>query len=206
MIETLWLGTTDYEAVRELQLQRRESLWAGEGREVILATEHRSVITTGRRDPGLDAEKLTEQGIPLLHTERGGLATYHGPGQLLLYPIIDLRRRKLSVRSWVGGIEQTVIDWLLGFGVSSSRRCGYPGVWIGRDKVCAIGLNISRGVSIHGLALNIQTDLHAYSLFSPCGIEDAGVTRLADHGYSAGVRETAFSLARIFSLWLSEGK
>ena len=206
MIETRWLGRTAYEEAWQLQLSTRSEILEGTEQEVVLATEHLPVITAGRRDAGLDEGLLAANGLSVLRTERGGLATYHGPGQLVLYPIVHIRRRGLSVRDWVFGIEQQVIDWIGGGGVSATRRCGQPGVWIGEEKVCAIGLHISRGISIHGLALNIHTDLMPYSLFTPCGIVDGGVTRLCDHGLSPSVREAALDLGGRLARWISKEK
>jgi len=134
--------------------------------------EHPPVITTGRRA----VADLAGVGCDIVATERGGLATYHGPGQLVGYLILDVAGRGGSVRGTVFAIEAGVIAWLHAQGVGAARRPGFPGVWVGRDKICALGLHFSRGVSMHGFALNLDPDLSMYERFMPCGVRDGGVT------------------------------
>ena len=124
--------------------------------------------------------------MTLARTERGGLATWHGPGQLVIYALIDAAGRGIGVRGLVEALERAVTGWLLRRGVNAGPRDGHPGVWVpsarspsGLDKICAIGLHFRRGVSMHGLALNLAPDLSSFGLFTPCGVRDAGVTSLA---------------------------
>ena len=180
-VEVSWLGRVPYRATHERQRVRREAVIAG-GQEAFWLLEHDPVITTGRRDAGaLDAVALKAAGIDLVATERGGLATWHGPGQLVGYLIVDLARRRLGVRTMVCAIEQGLIDWLAGQGVAAGRRTSFPGVWVGRDKIAAIGLHFRQGVSLHGFALNLTNGRDGFDRIVPCGITDGGVTRLADH-------------------------
>lgn len=184
-----WLGRVPYAEALQAQRDRREAILAGQAPEILWALEHAPVLTTGRRAPaGLpDRAALASRGVDLHETERGGLATWHGPGQLVVYALIDAGRRGLGVRGLVTALEQGVITWLGAQGLPAGRREGYPGVWVqgtspaGLDKICAVGLHFRRGVSMHGLALNLTADLGAYRWFTPCGITDAGVTRLVDH-------------------------
>ncbi len=166
------MGRLHYRWAWRLQHLRRRAVIAGRAPEAIWLLEHYSVVTTGRRV----VEGLEGSGHEVVRTERGGLATWHGPGQLVGYLILDIRSRAGSVRALVSGIEQAVIDYLFTLGLVAARRDGYPGVWLGADKVCALGLHFSHGVSMHGFALNLRPDLDAWTGFVPCGIVDGGVT------------------------------
>jgi lipoyl(octanoyl) transferase len=136
--------------------------------------EHDAVVTTGRRVV-LGLEGLD---IPVVHTERGGLATYHGPGQLVGYLIADMGRRGHTVKSTVAALESGIIQWLASRGVVGRLRTDARGVWVEGNKIAAIGLHFRRGVTMHGFALNLCTDLHGFGGFIPCGIHDGGVTSL----------------------------
>lgn len=185
-LEVAWLGRVPYREALRRQRERREAVLAGAAPEAFWLLEHDPVVTTGRRDAGaIDASALAAAGIDLVATERGGLATWHGPGQLVGYLIVDLHRRHLHVRTLVTAVEQGLIDWLDAQGVSAGRRGGYPGVWVGPDKIAALGLHFRRGVSLHGFALNLTNDFDGFARIVPCGITDGGVTRLADRIPSA---------------------
>ena len=170
-----WLGRVGYRWAWRLQSLRRESVIKAVAPEAVWLLEHDPVITTGRRQ----VPELSVAGLEVVRTERGGLATWHGPGQLVCYLILDIRRRGKTVRGTIEGVEQAVIDYLDTLGLEAGRRCGFPGVWCGPDKLCAVGLHVRRGVSMHGFALNLTPDLSAFSLFTPCGIRDGGVTSVA---------------------------
>lgn len=141
--------------------------------------EHPPVITTGRRSVGGDVEpsRVRAAGFELHETERGGLATCHEPGQLVGYLFFDASA--VGVHRTVAALEEGLIGWLRGEGIAAARREGYPGVWVGREKVAAIGLHFRRGVSMHGFALNLVNDLRGFALIVPCGLADAGVTTVA---------------------------
>ncbi|MCB9778500.1 MAG: lipoyl(octanoyl) transferase LipB [Alphaproteobacteria bacterium] len=193
-----WRGRLPYADALAEQRARREAIVAGRADEALWLLEHDPVVTTGKRAvPGLDVVGLAARGIPVVPTERGGLATWHGPGQLVAYFLIDVEGRRLGPRVLVDRIQDTVAAWLDGLGVAAAPRPGLPGVWAGRDKICAVGLHIHQGVSIHGLALNLCPDLAAFSLFSPCGVAptDGGVTSvLALRGTAPSPEQAAASL------------
>ncbi len=173
-----WLGRVPYLDALERQRRRREGVIEGTESEVLWLLEHDPVITTGRRSvEGLDPATL---GVPVVPTERGGLATWHGPGQLVGYPIVDVASRGGTVRGTIAAVEEGVIRWLATRGVEASRVEGRPGVWVGPAKICAVGMHFRRGVSLHGFALNLTADLATFARFVPCGIADARVTSLAE--------------------------
>lgn len=175
------LGLTDYlstlEAMRRFTAQRDPDT-----ADEIWLTEHPPVFTlglAGRREHVLDAGS-----IPVIGTERGGQVTYHGPGQQIAYTLIDIRRRGLTVRALVTGLEAAAIDCLAGFGVAAVRKDGAPGVYVADvhgqagAKIAALGLKISRGCSFHGLALNVDMDLEPFRRIDPCGYPGLAVTDL----------------------------
>ncbi len=142
--------------------------------------EHLPVVTEGRRAPPIPTpvSVLAQRGIDWVRTERGGLATYHGPGQLVGYLICDISRLGLSIKATVASLEQGIMSWMGEHGLGSRRRPGYPGVWIARAKIAAVGMNFQRNVSMHGFAINLTVDLEPYSLIVPCGITDGQITSL----------------------------
>lgn len=168
----------------ELVAKRR----AGEVPDQLLLLEHPPVLTLGRQADTshvrASAADLAERGIEVIRVERGGEVTYHGPGQLVAYPIIKLADRGILLRPLVRALEQAMIDTAEGFGVSATRRDGYPGCWCDGDgsgprKLGALGLRIEGGVSYHGIALNVTTDLDEYELIDPCGIPYSELTSIA---------------------------
>lgn len=140
--------------------------------------EHPPVFTQGLS--GRPEHLLKDIGIPVVQVDRGGQITYHGPGQVVAYLLLDLRRRDLKVRELVHGIEQAVIDLLAGHGVGAARLPGAPGVYVGGAKIAALGLRIKRGCSYHGLSLNVDMALAPYSAINPCGYKGMAVTQLRD--------------------------
>ena len=174
MIPFAWWGSDrPYTQVLEQQRQTRDAVVEGRGDEVLALLSHREVVTCGRRDPdGLDRQALRARGVEVVRTERGGLATWHGPGQLVGYLICDVGRRRLGVRHTVHAIEQGLMDWLGERGVVGERDCGRPGVWVPGGKVAAIGLHFRRGVTMHGFALNLRVDPARWTGFVPCGLVD----------------------------------
>jgi lipoate-protein ligase B len=177
-----WRGSLSYSQAWEEQKIRRRAIIEGSAPEVIWLLEHDPpVVTTGKRpvESVPTAESLASQGTELFHTERGGLATWHGPGQIVVYLLIRAQARGLGVRGLVCAVESSVIQWLESMGIDAGRRLGHPGVWVGTDKICAIGLHFRRGVSMHGLALNLAPDLNQFRLIQPCGITNGWVTSVA---------------------------
>lgn len=139
--------------------------------------EHPSVFTQGLA--GKPEHLLRDIGIPVVKIDRGGQVTYHGPGQVVCYLLLDLKRRGLTVKGMVNRMEQAVIDLLVGYGVVAERLGGAPGVYVGGAKIAALGLKVKNGCSYHGLALNVAMDLSPFSAINPCGYEGMAVTQLA---------------------------
>jgi len=147
--------------------------------------EHPPVFTLGRN--GRDEHLLDPGDIPVIRVDRGGQVTYHGPGQLVVYALLDLRRRQLGVQSLVNRLEQAVIELLAGQGILAHRRDKAPGVYVDGRKIAALGLRVRKGCSFHGLSFNINMDLAPFSRINPCGYRDLEVTQLADLGVPATV-------------------
>ncbi len=149
--------------------------------------EHPPVFTVGLKGKG--RELNNPLGIPLVHSDRGGDVTYHGPGQRLVYVLMDLQRRRWSVRQLVSNLEQAVIDLLAEFDTPGKRRAGAPGVYVGQKKLAALGLRIRSGCSYHGLALNVNMDLAPFTFIDPCGYPGLEVTQLADIGIATNLQQ-----------------
>ncbi|MDJ0784698.1 MAG: lipoyl(octanoyl) transferase LipB [Desulfosarcinaceae bacterium] len=152
--------------------------------EILILLEHEPVLTMGRRSAEGDLKVsracLQEQGIDLHQVERGGLLTYHGPGQLVAYPLLDLKRLKLGVVDLVGGLEAAIITTLAAFQVEARRIAGQRGVYVGGDKIASVGIAVKRSVSYHGLALNCEPNLGHFDLITPCGLSGVRMTSMAD--------------------------
>ena len=142
--------------------------------------EHPPVFTLGLA--GRAEHVIAPGGIPVVKTDRGGQVTYHGPGQAVAYPLLDLRRAKLGVKELVRRLEEAVLQTTAGYGVQGHRRDGMPGVYVDDAKIAAIGLRIARGCSYHGVALNVDLDLAPFARIDPCGYPGLASTRLADLG------------------------
>jgi lipoyl(octanoyl) transferase len=194
-LDVLRLGRIPWQAAYELQQARLAQRLTGEVNDALLLCEHDAIVTLGRRSPEGDASNVP---FPVVAIERGGEATYHGPGQLVAYPIIELPDGRRDLHRYLRDLEQVGIDTLSGFGVTGQRRAGYTGVWIGDLKVASIGVAVRRWVTWHGLALNVATDLAAFGTFQPCGLEAAVMTRLADHAAGVDVDQVAKVLATAF--------
>jgi len=190
-----WIGAKGYDDALSLQRELHESRVAGEFPDTVLLLEHSSVITMGRRavDSHVisDEEALAAAGVELRQTDRGGEATYHGPGQLVVYPIVDLRALDLGPVTYVAALEQAIIDTLGVYLVEAHRVSGRTGIWVDGDgadpgegnnpsgrKIAAIGVRISRGVAMHGLALNVSTDLSMFNHIVPCGMPGLDITSI----------------------------
>lgn len=177
------LGQVDYEptwrAMQDFTARRGDDtpdeLWL---------LEHPPVFTLGQA--GKPEHLLRDTGIPLVKIDRGGQITYHGPGQVVIYLLIDLARRKLKVREMVTLMEQALIDLLGEFGIAAARLAGAPGVYVEGAKIAALGLRVKNGCTYHGLALNVSMDLTPFSAINPCGYAGMAVTQLADLGVREG--------------------
>lgn len=183
-----WLGRIDYRDGHDLQKRLVEERAAGRVGDQLLLLEHPAVLTLGKHsDPAhilASADELRRKGIPVERIERGGEVTYHGPGQLVAYPIVRLHERNLLVRPLVRALEAALVATCGALGVDAARRDGHPGCWCDVDgpeprKIGALGLRIERGVSYHGIALNITVDLDDFALIDACGIPGVTSTSIA---------------------------
>jgi lipoyl(octanoyl) transferase len=178
------LGRVEYAEGLELQQQLVAERKAGHIPDQLLLLEHPAVITLGvknRHDRShvvATPEQLDEAGVGVFETGRGGDVTYHGPGQLVGYPILDLRPDRCDVHRYVRDLEEVLIRTAAAFGIEAGRVAGLTGAWVGGDKLAAIGVRISRWITSHGFALNVSTDLSHFDLIVPCGITGKGVTSL----------------------------
>jgi lipoyl(octanoyl) transferase len=185
VLEVRRLGFVSYGEALQMQRELVEARRAGRVPDLLLLLEHPPVITLGVRTRSslehvLGApDVLQERGVEIHETGRGGDVTYHGPGQLVGYPILDLRPDRCDVHQYVRDLEEVLIRACGDFGVRASRVPGLTGAWVGADKVAAIGVRISRWITSHGFALNVSTDLSHFDLIVPCGIRGCGVTSLA---------------------------
>jgi lipoyl(octanoyl) transferase len=181
VLEVRRLGRTRYEEAHALQQELVAKRLAGELGDVLVLTEHEPVLTVGRGTPAEEQRLLATTGIPVVEVERGGEATYHGPGQLVAYPIVLLPEDRRDLHRYLRDLEEIVIGVLAELSIEGTRRPGLTGVWIGERKVCSIGVAVRRWVTWHGLALNLHTDLAPFRRFHPCGLAADVMTRVADH-------------------------
>jgi lipoyl(octanoyl) transferase len=176
------LGVRPYREVWDLQHRLHAAVREGREPDTWIVVEHAPVITLGRQAKRenvlLSNERLAERGVEVVTIERGGDVTYHGPGQLVVYPIRKLERFR-EVVPLVRSLEAAVINLCAGFGVSGERWSEHAGVWVGRNQICAIGLAIRQMVSLHGIALNVSNELDYDRLINPCGLSDRGITSLS---------------------------
>jgi len=183
------LGAISYSDALELQKRLVEERRAGTIGDTLLLLEHPPVVTLGARNRNkssnivASADELAQAGVAVSETGRGGDVTYHGPGQLVGYPILDLNPDRRDVHRYVRDLEEVLIDAIAAFGIEGRRVEGLTGVWVGQpgreEKIAAIGVRISRWITSHGFALNVSTNLDHFRLIVPCGIADRGVTSVA---------------------------
>lgn len=206
-LEVIDLGRMRYANALDIQQQLVEQRKRGKGLDTLLYVEHPHVITIGRNGKQqhllASNEILARTGIEFYETDRGGDVTYHGPGQIVGYPILDLNAWKRDVHAYFSGVEQALIDALAQFGIGAQRMAqrGYEGVWVGGAKIAAIGIHISRWISSHGFALNVDTDLSYFQYIVPCGLTKP-VCSLRSVGCTASREEVmnavTISFARVF--------
>lgn len=202
--ETRWLGVTPYAEAHQLQHELVERRKRDEIPDTFLLLEHPHVITLGRAanraNVLLDEAGRAARGVELFETGRGGDVTYHGPGQLVGYPIIKLRPGEQDIRRYVRNLQEVLIRAARALGIEA-QPCGgaLVGVWVGDEKLAAIGIRISRWVTMHGFAFNVTTDLDYFQMIVPCGLRDHGVTSLAKLlGRSIAMTEVAACVAQHF--------
>lgn len=201
-------------SVRQLGRQPYEPVWRAmqrftdardqATRDELWVVEHDPVFTLGQA--GKDEHVLAPGDIPVVHVDRGGQVTYHGPGQIVVYPLLDLRRLGIGVREYVCKIEQAIIDTLLEWNIVAVRREGAPGVYVGDAKIAALGIRVRRGCTFHGLAFNVDMDLEPFQRINPCGYQGLQVTSVLNLGGPSGLapvqRVLLDELARQFGLEL----
>lgn len=176
-LEIIDLGRRSYEEVYALQQERLKDRIEGRVGDAVFLVEHDPVVTRGRRSSDGDTSDVP---FPVVSIERGGEATYHGPGQLVAYPILLLPEGRRDLHRYLRELEEVVIETLGALGIKGRREDGLTGVWIGPKKVCSIGVAVRRWVTWHGLALNVSTDMSAFANFAPCGLSAAVMTRVSD--------------------------
>ena len=183
MCVVLELGLTEYQDAYKLQRTLQHQRVEGKISDVLLLLEHPPTITVGKSG-SLDnvlvsREQLVKQGISLFFIDRGGDVTYHGPGQLVGYPIVDLRQREKDLHCYVRNLEEVILRTLNDFSIDGERDESHPGVWVNGEEIASIGLSVRKWVSMHGFALNINVDLQRFSLINPCGFSDRGATSMS---------------------------
>ena len=182
-----WLGIDferiDYQEARDLQsslITARKSQVLQ--KDIVLFLEHPPVFTLGRRGGRecllVSEEFLETSGVKVIQVERGGNITFHGPGQLVAYPIVDLQSARIKVVDFVNGLEEVMLRTAAHWGIAAGRNPANRGIWVGPHKMGSIGIAVRRGISFHGLALNVQTDLTPFSWIQPCGLKDVGMTTM----------------------------
>ena len=171
------LGVVDYEATWSAMKKFTQAREADQQDECWFL-QHEPVFTLGQA--GKPEHILNPHDIPIVNTDRGGQVTYHGPGQLVAYLMVDIKRRKMGIRHLVDLIENSIIELLDSYGILANTQNGAPGVYVDGDKIAALGLRIKKGSSYHGLSLNIDMDLAPFSYINPCGYPGQGVTQLRD--------------------------
>jgi lipoyl(octanoyl) transferase len=203
LLEVRRLGVVPYTEALAMQRALVEERRAGAIPDVLLLLQHPAVITLGVKGDGgrsnimATAGRLTELGIEVHETGRGGDVTYHGPGQIVGYPILDLRPDRCDVHRYVRDLEEVMIRVCADYGLSAGRVSGLTGAWLGAEKIGAIGVRISRWITSHGFAFNVDTDLQHFQLIVPCGISDRGVTSLARTlGRSIAIQEVEDACVR----------
>jgi lipoyl(octanoyl) transferase len=205
LLEIRRLGLSRYADALQLQRSLVEERRAGRVPDLLLLLQHPPVITVGVKGDGgrsnivVPPSQLAGLGIEVCETGRGGDITYHGPGQVVGYPIMDLRPDRCDVHRYVRDLEDVMIRTCADFGVQAGRVAGLTGTWVGEDKIGAIGVRISRWITSHGFAFNVATNLDHFRLIVPCGIRGRGVTSLSHAiGRSIAIAEVEDSLARRF--------
>jgi lipoyl(octanoyl) transferase len=188
------VGRVEYEeslaAMRKFTAERSE-----ETPDELWLLEHPPVYTLGLAADAAHAPKR-DTGIPVVRVERGGEVTYHGPGQVVVYTLVDIGRLGIKVREFVQLLEQCVIQLLATYGVTAARKSGAPGVYVSGAKVAALGIRVTRGCTLHGLALNVDMELAPFGAINPCGYPGLAVTQTRDLGVQAGTDDLGIELAR----------
>ncbi|MEA2094087.1 MAG: lipoyl(octanoyl) transferase LipB [Pseudomonadota bacterium] len=200
MLAVRHLGVADYEATWH-DMQSFTAVRTADTPDELWLLEHPPVFTQGRN--GKQEHLHDTRDIPVVRVDRGGQVTYHGPGQLIAYTLLDLNRRHLGVQSLVHILEQAVINLLADYAIPAQRREKAPGVYVDDCKIAALGLRVKRGCAFHGLSLNVNMDLAPFSMINPCGFNGLKVTRMSDLGIELSVDAVASRFEDHFETLLS---
>jgi lipoyl(octanoyl) transferase len=183
MIRVERWGRMPYLEAWERQLALADAIARGDHADTLVSVEHPPTVTLGRHAPEADvladAEARHQAGIAVVRSDRGGRATYHGPGQVVLYPIVAIERRGLGIKQWVVALQNALAEVVASYGLAPDCRAGSPGVWVGGAKVASIGIRVVRGVSYHGVSLNVGLDVSGFDYIVPCGAAGERITSLA---------------------------
>ncbi|MFO7849195.1 MAG: lipoyl(octanoyl) transferase LipB [Spirochaetia bacterium] len=203
-LNIIHMGRVEYQRALEYQYELLEKRRRDEIHDTLLLLEHYPVVTLGKRGKDTDMlfpeEELRGRGVEIARIDRGGQATYHGPGQLVGYLIINLHNHQRKIKQFVKNIETCIIS-LLGeyYGISASTEDEHIGVWVHNSKIAAIGISIHHAITMHGFALNVSTDLDYFSLIVPCGIQDRGVTSIEkETGRTVPLEEVMDKAGKVF--------
>ncbi len=201
------LGIIDYRRAIEIQLDLLAKRQASAICDTVLLLEHPPVITFGarRNENRLTADEsvIKSRGIDIIEISRGGAATAHNPGQLVIYPIIDLKRRNIGVNEFVRKLEQLGMDLLAEMGVKTQRKKGRPGIWAGERKIASIGVQIKKWVSFHGMAINICNDIAIFDMIVPCGLDGVQMTSVQiETGRASAVEDAKRIIIPLIENWL----
>jgi len=204
-------GLADYRQVLQQQHQLHDKRRKGEIPDTVLIVEHTDIITLGARQSAnkllLSREGLKKRNIDVVDIRRGGGSTAHNPGQMVFYPILNLKQLDLGISEYVRKLETIGMELLADFGVQSERKKGFPGLWVGEKKIASVGVRISKSVTYHGMAINIQNDLSIFDLFVPCGLDGIEVTSvLSETGKHHSMNEVKQKLSQLLIKHLSEKK
>jgi lipoate-protein ligase B len=195
-------GLAEYRGVLDLQHQLQEQRREGRIGDTVLVVEHPPVVTLGARQNAnrllVSGEELTRRGVDLVEIRRGGGATAHNPGQLVFYPILHLQELRLDITQYIRRLEAIGMELLAGLGVEGGRRKGFPGLWVGAKKIASIGVRVSRCVTCHGMAINIQNDLSIFDLMVPCGLDGVEMTSVQkETGQAYDMQQIKIQLTRL---------
>jgi lipoyl(octanoyl) transferase len=178
------LGTIEYSRASQLQEQLLEACYAGQINDLILILEHYPVLTIGKsgckpEHIRVASDTLDREGISICHTNRGGGITCHAPGQLVCYPIFNLRNKGITVRQYIHYLEEVIINSLAYFDISAQRSPHTPGVWVDDKEIASIGIHVSRGITTHGFTINVNNEIRPFSYIAPCGVQGKKFTSVA---------------------------
>ena len=205
-IQYFWLGRQPYQPIWELQKQLHGKRVDGDIPDVVLFVEHNHVYTFGKNADTNNLLDTKPRNAEVVQIDRGGEVTYHGPGQLVCYPIIDLHDYKMSVSWYMRLLENVVIDCLKSYGIESGQKEGLTGVWVDDDKICAMGVRLSKWVTMHGFALNLNPDMTYFDGMIPCGIFEYGVTSLHELDIEFELYTVLTNIMNSFNHYLFKGK